>query len=160
MLAETIVPIGSFGAVGSVVGIILLVICLLSIAGGKAEMWGWCLTFAFCNMFLLESCTPDPFDHPNYTGNELLTPYIWYEGKWQNEVKIMKDHLYYPEYRHEQPWEDKKIYKMNYDLISPRVFQPDCLYLSPLTACGIALLCSPFWMAALFLGSSISTRDR
>lgn len=150
-----IIPIGSFGSVWSIFGVIYFLACMIGIFVGKAKTWLCVLVLALCGMCLIESCTPDPSKYANYTGKEELAPYIYWEGKWQNEIELRKNHTYYPMNRYEQPWENAKVYKIHTDFINPRVFHPDSLYWSPLLACGIGLLFSPFWILVIFLGSSI-----
>jgi len=146
MLAETIVPIGSFSSVWSAFGVIYLIICLLCILGGKTKGWITVLNLAILGACWVGIQTPNVYRPVEGNGAKGYYPYIWYQGKWQNEQELNINNIYCPLNRWEQPWENAKIYKMHYDGLSPKLYHPDALYWAPLTACGIALLLSPGWL--------------
>lgn len=159
MLCETVVPIGSPGSILSVVGIIYLIICLLAIIGGKEKSWVAVLTLAVCGLFYVDSQTPDidkKFIKNN--GNPDYAPYIYWEGKWQNQHEMNINNIPYPD--RFLGWDIKvpKRYKMHVDGLNPRIYHPDCLWWSPVLACGIGLALSPFWLMVIYLVSSTASR--
>lgn len=159
MSGETIVPIGAFGSVFSFVGILYLIVCLIIIAGGKVKGWSFVFVLAFLGVWYVSEQTPDIYKtFIEGNGDPGYAPCIYWDGKWQNQHEMNINNVSYPDYFIGWEKDVPKQYKMHVDGLDPRIYHPDCLWWSPVTACGIGLALSPFWLMVIYLVSSMASR--
>jgi hypothetical protein len=160
MTTQTIVPIGAFSSIFSVVGIIYLIVCLIIIVCRGVKGWSFVLGLAVLGIFYIDSQTPDIYKtFIKGNGNPDYAPYIYHDGQWKNQHEMNINNIPYGDRYIGWDINVPKRYKMHVDGLDPRLYHPDCLWWSPVTACGIGLICSPFWMMVIYLWATLTSKN-